>query len=216
MCRSRYTRVFYVSISKVVIWMQFSAFRYKIQTLSCVIRFVNLKMLKTKKRLDACLSSLQCALSLGNWNSLSRSSRNLGAIQETLVLWGLKPSLWYGKATWSQENSWNFIWRKVSICLGFLWDIFPIFFLFSCKASKKVILLFRTGEWIKIFPDTYKKMAWIKRWFLWILIFWGKKRKKKTRPKPNLVKFPVNVLKNERYRLQKNCRPEVPTFGVLS
>lgn len=51
----------------------------KMRILSCVT-FINLNMLSTKKYLDDCFSSLQCAFSLGNWNSLSRSSRNLGAI----------------------------------------------------------------------------------------------------------------------------------------
>lgn len=65
---------------EVVVWMQFSAFQYKIKTFCVVIRFINLKMFETKKYLDNFLSSLQCALSLGNWNSIFRSSRNLGAI----------------------------------------------------------------------------------------------------------------------------------------
>lgn len=42
-----------------------------------------------------------------------------------------------------------------------------------------------------------------------------KEGKKEIHQKPNADNFPVNILKNEMYRLQTNCRPEVPTLDVL-
>lgn len=50
-----------------------------------------------------------------------------------------------------------------------------------------------------------------------ILLLGGKKGRKKIHQKPYPAKFPVNILKNEMYRLQKKkCKPKVPTLGVLS
>lgn len=60
----------------------FQYFQYKIQAF-CPVWLESLVFKCSKlrnKSLYDCLSSLQCTLSLGNWNSLSRSSRNLGAI----------------------------------------------------------------------------------------------------------------------------------------
>lgn len=65
------------------------------------------------RRMLTCPSAPQCAVSSGHWNGLFGSSRNLGAVSKATLLWSIKPTLWCGKAVWSQENRWYFIRRKV-------------------------------------------------------------------------------------------------------